>query len=87
MVSQLRADIESRDARIADLEMQIGRMHKVVAEGEEALARIRIELREANLQKSTIEVRTGTVLVLLIRANVSSCPNVLELISTFYNIN
>ena len=56
IVGQFRADLESRDARIADLEAQIGRMRKDAAEGEEALARIRIELRDANLQKATAEV-------------------------------
>lgn len=56
LVGQLRNDIENRDARIADLEVQIGRMRKEAAEGEEALARIRIELRDANLQKATAEV-------------------------------
>lgn len=64
LVGQLRNDIENRDARIADLEVQIGRMRKEAAEGEEALARIRIELRDANLQKATAEVHT-TALQLL----------------------
>ena len=62
MVRRLRADIETRDARIAHLE---ARVRQVVTEGEEKLARSRYELHDGKVK---------TIELFLIDTSISSLP-------------
>ena len=58
LVLQIRADLDARTARIAELEALIVRLRAEVGDGEQVANRIRVEMREASerQQRTVIEV-------------------------------
>jgi chromosome segregation ATPase len=53
---QLRADIQSRDARIAELEARISSLRKELSMNDELVQRLRLEMRQVSEQTTIIQV-------------------------------